>query len=86
MTVRMEGETVVLEGDCHVEDAEALLQLVAAGSALGVDMSTCRRLHGAVLQVLLAFDVPLGAAPEEPFLRDHVAANLRRAAGPGKSV
>lgn len=76
MTVRLDGDVIRLEGDCHVEQAEALVQLLQEHHGRPVDLAACRHLHGAVLQVLLAFDVTLRGAPEDPFLRDQVLPNF----------
>lgn len=84
MSVQLDGTLVRLEGDCHVEDAEALLRLVVANEGAAADLSQCRHLHGAVLQVLLAFRTPVAVGPLDPFLRDQVAANLEQAAASGE--
>jgi hypothetical protein len=49
----------VLDGECPVEDAESLLQLVQAQPEGPVDWSGCTRLHTAVLQVLAAAAAPV---------------------------
>jgi hypothetical protein len=55
MTIRRDNDgVIVLDGECPVEDAEALLQLLQAQPAGPVDWSGCTRLHTAVLQVLMA--------------------------------
>jgi hypothetical protein len=77
MTVRADGSRIRLEGDCRVEDAEALLQLLHATPEAVADLSDCRRLHAAVLQVLLSFRVPLAAEPKDEALRAHVTPSLR---------
>ena len=55
MTVRR-GDTgnVTIEGECTVEDAELLLQLLQANPTPAVDWTTCSQLHTAVIQVILA--------------------------------
>lgn len=80
MSVRLDGGTVRLEGDCHVEDAETLLRFLLGEDRVVVDMSQCRHLHGAVLQVLLSFGPQVVAGPTDPFLRDHLTASLDHAA------
>jgi hypothetical protein len=60
MTVRRDGDgVIVLDGECPVEDAEALLQLLQAQPEGPVDWSACTRLHTAVLQVLMAAAPPI---------------------------
>jgi hypothetical protein len=51
---RSDSGTVVLEGVCSVEDAEALLQLLQTVPGAMLDWTQCRQLHTAVLQVVLA--------------------------------
>ena len=62
MTVRRrDSGTVILDGECLVEDAEALLQLLTTMPGAALDWTQCRRLHTAVLQVVLASgSVPAG--------------------------
>jgi hypothetical protein len=62
MTVRRsDNGTLVLDGVCPVEDAEALLQLLQTAPSAVVDWTQCRQLHTAVLQVILAAGiVPVG--------------------------
>lgn len=54
MSVRLEGDIIVLEGDCFIEDAETLTSLLQSPSRQ-VDVSQCRVLHTALLQAMLAF-------------------------------
>ena len=57
MTVcRSDNGTIVLDGTCPVEDAEALLQLLQATPTAGIDWTQCRQIHAAVFQVILASD------------------------------
>jgi hypothetical protein len=51
---RHENGTILLEGDCPVEDAEPLLQLLQATPDGPVDWTQCTYLHTAVVQVILA--------------------------------
>lgn len=46
--------TVVLAGDCGVEEAEPLLQMLVATPGASLDWRLCTRLHTAVIQVVLA--------------------------------
>lgn len=78
MSVRLDGDVIRLEGDCHVEDAEALLRLVQEGAG-PASLAGCTHLHGALLQVLLAFRTRITEWPNDAFLRDHVAPGLGRA-------
>lgn len=55
MTVNLTGTTIRLEDACRVEDAEPLAALLHDAPERTIDVSGCESLHGAVLQVLLAF-------------------------------
>lgn len=81
MTVRFDEGVLRLEGDCHVEEAEAVLRFVQDDGLQGVDLSLCRQLHTAVVQVLLSHAAPIVAEPEDAFLRDHVLPNLHHPTG-----
>lgn len=56
MSVRRgeDGTAILLDGNCPVEEAEPLLQLLQATPAACLDWRQCRHLHTAVLQVVLA--------------------------------
>jgi hypothetical protein len=51
---RRDDGTILLEGDCPVDDAEPLLQMLQATPVASVDWTRSRHLHTAVLQVILA--------------------------------
>jgi hypothetical protein len=59
---------IVLDGECPVEDAEVLLQLLQAQPDGPVDWSACTRLHTAVLQVLMAAAPPTRGACADAFV------------------
>jgi len=80
MSVRLDGDLIRLEGPCRVEEAEALTALLQQARRT-VDLSGCEAMHGAVLQVLLAFAAPVEGAPSDPFLRERLIPALRVAAG-----
>lgn len=71
MTVRFEDGAIRIDGDCRVEDAEALLSLLQSHNA-PVDLSRCGRLHAAPFQVLLALRPVLTGTPAHPFVRDRL--------------
>lgn len=54
MSVRQQGTGIVLEGDCPVEDAEALAGLLREPTLTYIDWTGARKVHTAVVQVLLA--------------------------------
>ncbi|WP_395336261.1 hypothetical protein WBP06_19275 [Novosphingobium sp. BL-8H] len=74
MTVRVEGNRIVLEGRCPAEDADDLLSALHAQPDALVDGSAIRRAHTAVIQVLYALAPKIVAVPEEP----SASANLLR--------
>jgi hypothetical protein len=47
---RNDDGTIVLEGDCPVEDAQVLLRLFQAAPTSPLDWTRCTHLHTAVLQ------------------------------------
>jgi hypothetical protein len=49
-----DGAAIILLGNCPVEEAEPLLQLLQATPASYLDWRQCTHLHTAVLQVILA--------------------------------
>ena len=73
MTVtRRDPESIVLEGMCGAEDAEALLQMLVETPGARLDWRPCNQLHTAVVQVVLAVrpavDGPCGDAWVEKWL------------------
>jgi hypothetical protein len=68
MTVRIEGDAVILEGDCGVEDAEPLARALDGGHVQRVNLALCRHLHSAVVQALLSFPCNLEGDPTEGYL------------------
>lgn len=79
MTVRSEPGRIHLEGRCPVEDAEALFAHLEADRSAVVDLTHCRQLHSAVVQVLLEFTPIMGGEPDDPFLRSHLIPAVRDA-------
>lgn len=83
MSVRMDGDIIRLEGDCRVEDAEALLSALQSVSRPTVELSACKSLHTAVAQVLLALRPSFAGQPQGALARDQILPALLRAiAGP----
>jgi hypothetical protein len=77
VTVALEGAVVRLVGDCMLEDAPTLAALLAEARAETVDVSSCRSLHGAVLQVLLTFRPAAQGTFADAFLREWIGPGLR---------
>ena len=77
MTVRrLDPETIILEGACPIEDAEALLQLLSASPSATVDWRDCEGAHTAVGQILLATGASVRGPPRAAFLREWVVATV----------
>lgn len=76
MSVRLEGDVILLDGDCRVEDAEKLLSHLQANPARSVGLAGCGRMHGAVVQVLIAFRPPLIGEPADAFARSWIITGL----------
>jgi hypothetical protein len=55
VSVRQKSDgSIILEGQCPVEDAESLLELLQATPSASLDWRRCSHLHTAVFQVILA--------------------------------
>lgn len=68
MGIRFEDNLAVLEDFCTVAEAEGLLEWLLVHPHGEVDMSACRHIHSAILQVLLAAGRMM-LPPHEDFLR-----------------
>jgi hypothetical protein len=76
MSVRLDGNIIVLEGACRVEDAEPLLRWLQADRGRSVDVTGAEHLHAAVLQVLMALRPGIRGAAKDAFLRDWITPAL----------
>jgi hypothetical protein len=62
----LQQDRIVLIGDCPIEDAEALLNLIASSSDMPVDLTRAGHLHAAVFQALLTGQVKqIGPAADQ---------------------
>jgi len=68
MTIIMDNGVVRLQGQCGLEDVEALLAAVSTGTG-NVDISEVDHLHAAIFQILLAFRPALLGSPRDTFVR-----------------
>jgi len=68
MTIDYTDDTALLSDIVTVEEAEGLLAWLTAHPQGGVDLSRCRHLHTANLQVVMAARPRIVAWPEEPNL------------------
>jgi anti-anti-sigma regulatory factor len=73
MSARLDGNTVILEGQCRVEDAEPLLGWLQADRSRVVDLRDAEHLHAAVLQVLMALRPPVKGNGKDAFIRAWLA-------------
>ncbi len=76
MSVRLDGNVILLEGVCRVEDAEPLLGWLQADRGRTVDLTGAEHLHAAVLQILMAMQPAMRGTVRDDFLRDWVAPAL----------
>jgi hypothetical protein len=73
MTVcRSDDGTIVLEGDCPIEDAETFLELLHSRAGPIVDWTGCRHLHTAVVQLVLAVRPVLVGPCGDAFVHDWI--------------
>jgi anti-anti-sigma regulatory factor len=79
MSVRLDGNVIVLEGQCRVEDAEPLLGWLQADRERVVDLAEVEHLHAAVFQVLVALVPSIRGSGRSAFLRDRLIPILQSA-------
>ena len=79
MSMRLDGNIIVLEGACRVEDAESLLGWLQTDRGLVVDLTDAEYLHTAVLQVLMALRPALKGTPKDDFIRHWITPALSEA-------
>ncbi len=65
MAIQYKGLTAALIDIVAVEEAEGLLQWLLTNPDGAVDLSGCKHLHAAVLQVLMAGQPKVNAWPED---------------------
>lgn len=68
MTVRVEGQTIHLEGRCRLEEAEQLLALFVQNPDHRVAIGASTSLHTAIVQILLAAKPMVLGRPANSFL------------------
>jgi hypothetical protein len=76
MSVRLADGVIVLEGDCPVDEAEALLELLLANPDAPVDWTDCNQLHTSVIQVLIVARRPMKGEPGSTFLRRWIGTHI----------
>jgi hypothetical protein len=83
MSVRLDGNIIVLEGLCRVEDAEPLLGWLQADRRRVVDLAGAEHLHAAVFQVLLALRPVVRGEGNDAFNRNWLIPLLTEAGPSG---
>lgn len=76
MTIAWNDDVLACTGPLTVEDAEGLLQELAARPGSRVDLSACGHVHAASLQVLMAARVRVDAWPGDTVLAAWLQAAL----------
>jgi hypothetical protein len=76
MSVRLADGVIVLEGDCPVDEAEALLDLLLANPNVPVDWTDCHQLHTSIVQVLIVARRSIRGEPGDVFLRRWIAPHI----------
>jgi hypothetical protein len=77
MSARLDGNIILLEGQCRVEDAEPLLGWLQADSSRVVDLTNAEHLHAAVFQILMALRPPIREGEKDAFVQDWLIPILR---------
>jgi hypothetical protein len=85
MSVRLNGNVIVLEGQCRVEDAEPLLGWLQADGSRIVDIAAADHLHTAVVQVLMALRPGIRGTGNDVFVRDWIVPALTKS-GPADTM
>jgi hypothetical protein len=67
---------ILMQGDCPMEEAEALLQLLEAAPGSTVDWRECDKAHTAVIQVLIVGNATLIGPPRGVFLKTWISSQL----------
>ncbi|WP_206239999.1 hypothetical protein [Novosphingobium terrae] len=65
MSVRVEGGVIHLMGRCPADDAEDLLRQIQENPDFAVDISEAKKLHTAVMQILLALSPAVQGRPSD---------------------
>ena len=81
MSVVLRDGSILLAGDCGVEEAEALVGLIQGNPGARVDVGQAGAVHTALWQVLLALRPEVTGEPGDPFIRRWIAPGLGLAAG-----
>lgn len=76
MSVALKHNAIVVVGDCGVEQAEMLLDLIISNPDAAVDVSAAGSLHTALWQVMFASRPSISGNPPDAFIRKWVISKL----------
>ncbi|MDQ7020097.1 MAG: hypothetical protein Q9M33_13155 [Robiginitomaculum sp.] len=68
MPIVQKSKVIVLEGKCPVDEAEPLLTWLQEHPKGKVNLSKCKHLHAALLQVLMAVKPKISSMPRDETL------------------
>jgi hypothetical protein len=68
MAISYSETTVVIDGECGVEEAMPMLEFLQGHATARIDLRACTNLHSASLQVVMAVADRIASLPEEKFL------------------
>lgn len=68
MSVLLESQTIIIAGECGVEEAESLLALLQRNPQASVDVSRAGFVHTALWQVLIALAPRVTGIPPDPVI------------------
>ncbi len=81
MTIRLETDSIVMEGDCGVDDVESLLVLMDERPDLDLDIDRAEALHTAIWQLMMLRKPVVRGRPRNGFIRDHLLPAIGRPIG-----
>jgi hypothetical protein len=70
MSIQRRGKILKLTGVIGVEDAEIIYAQFEQQLFQKIDLSGCEHLHSAILQLVIAFQIPIHKYPSVPMLND----------------
>ncbi len=76
MSVKVEGQTIHIDGAASVGDAEPILAALLEDPSRVIDLGKATRLHSAVIQLLLALRPGTIGKPADSFYSSRIATLL----------
>jgi sialic acid synthase SpsE len=68
MTIRFEGDEIVMSGVCAIEEIEELMGFLEQHKQAHVNLAQCEHMHTALLQLLMQYHVKVRGTAYTPFL------------------